>query len=61
MKSIERYYSGMEIFQQLNKAGMTIIQVTHSEENAQYGKCIVRLVDGAVVSDKAVIMEVTDQ
>ncbi len=41
----------MEIFTRLNKEGMTIIQVTHSEKNAQYGDRIIRLVDGAVVSD----------
>ncbi len=41
----------MEIFKKLNKEGMTIIQVTHSERNAQYGDRIVRLVDGAVMSD----------
>jgi putative ABC transport system ATP-binding protein len=41
----------MEIFKKLNKEGMTIIQVTHSERNAQYGHRIVRLVDGALMSD----------
>jgi len=42
----------MDIFQKLNQQGMSIIQVTHSEENAGYGKRIVRLVDGAVLSDE---------
>ena len=41
----------MDIFKALNKEGMTILQVTHSETNAQYGSRIVRLVDGQVVSD----------
>lgn len=41
----------MDIFKKLNKEGMTIVQVTHSERNAQYGDRIVRLVDGAVMSD----------
>jgi ABC-type lipoprotein export system ATPase subunit len=41
----------MDIFKKLNKEGMTIIQVTHSERNAQYGDRIVRLVDGALMSD----------
>lgn len=41
----------MQIFQKLNKEGMTILQVTHSEKCAAYGKRIIRLVDGAVVSD----------
>ncbi|MCU0356422.1 MAG: ABC transporter ATP-binding protein [Cyclobacteriaceae bacterium] len=44
----------MDIFQQLNEEGMTIIQVTHSEENARRGKRIVRVVDGALVSDEVV-------
>jgi putative ABC transport system ATP-binding protein len=45
----------MDIFQKLNDEGMTIIQVTHSEENARRGKRIVRVVDGAIVSDEAVV------
>ncbi len=44
----------MEIFKKLNEEGITIIQVTHSEENARYGKRIIRLGDGAVVSDEIV-------
>lgn len=44
----------MEIFKKLNDEGMTIIQVTHSEKNAQYGSRIIRLVDGVLESDNAV-------
>jgi ABC-type lipoprotein export system ATPase subunit len=36
----------MRLFKKLNDAGTTIIQVTHSEENASYGDRIVRLADG---------------
>ncbi len=36
----------MELFRELNRAGTTIIQVTHSEENAAYGNRVVRLHDG---------------
>lgn len=36
----------MELFRQLNEAGTTVIQVTHSEENAAYGGRVVRLKDG---------------
>ena len=36
----------MRLFRQLNDAGMTILQVTHSEENAKQGQRIVRLRDG---------------
>ena len=36
----------MRLFKRLNEEGTTIIQVTHSEENATYGNRIVRLRDG---------------
>lgn len=41
----------MDIFTRLNKDGMTIVQVTHSETNAAYGNRIIKLVDGSLVSD----------
>jgi ABC-type lipoprotein export system ATPase subunit len=41
----------MHLLKKLNGEGMTIIQVTHSERNAQHGDRILRLVDGAIVSD----------
>ncbi len=36
----------MELFKKINAAGTTIVQVTHSEENAAYGHRIIRLRDG---------------
>ncbi|HUG97672.1 MAG TPA: ABC transporter ATP-binding protein [Gammaproteobacteria bacterium] len=36
----------MQTLKQLNDAGTTIVQVTHSEENAAYGDRIIRLRDG---------------
>lgn len=37
----------MQLFQKLNKEdGVTIIQVTHSEKNAEYGSRIINLLDG---------------
>lgn len=42
----------MELFQKLNKEGMTIVQVTHSKDNAAYGSRTIQLVDGAVDSDE---------
>lgn len=36
----------MDLFKQLHSEGITIIQVTHSDKNAQYGTRIVRLEDG---------------
>ena len=41
----------MRLFKTLNEAGTTIVQVTHSEENATYGNRIVRLRDGWIVDD----------
>ncbi len=41
----------MELFKRLNEEGTTIVQVTHSEVNAEYGNRIVRLEDGWVVKD----------
>jgi ABC-type lipoprotein export system ATPase subunit len=41
----------MELFKRLNAQGTTIVQVTHSEENARYGHRIVRLRDGWIVND----------
>src|ERR1700676_533238 len=36
----------MELFKQLNDEGTTIVQVTHSEENARYGTRVIELRDG---------------
>ena len=41
----------MELFRKLNNDGMTIIQVTHSEKNASYGKRIIQLRDGWIVKE----------
>ena len=38
----------MELFKQLNDQGTTIVQVTHSEANATYGRRIIRLRDGFI-------------
>jgi len=40
----------MELFRRLNQAGTTIIQVTHSERNAEYGHRTIQLLDGRVVT-----------
>jgi ABC-type antimicrobial peptide transport system, ATPase component len=39
----------MELFKKLNKAGTTIVQVTHSEANAAYGNRVINLKDGWIV------------
>ena len=38
----------MELFKELNKEGVTIIQVTHSEKNAAYAGRTIHLLDGRV-------------
>lgn len=44
----------MELFVDLNqKNSITIVQVTHEEEIAEYGSRIIRLVDGEIVSDES--------
>jgi ABC-type lipoprotein export system ATPase subunit len=42
----------MELFRTLNEQGTTIIQVTHSETNAEYGHRIIELLDGWIASEK---------
>jgi putative ABC transport system ATP-binding protein len=39
----------MELFKRLNEEGTTIIQVTHSEKNAEFGNRVINLLDGWVV------------
>jgi len=41
----------MDMFKRLNDEGTTIIQVTHSETNAEYGNRIVRLEDGWIAGN----------
>jgi putative ABC transport system ATP-binding protein len=38
----------MELFSKLNKEGVTIVQVTHSEKNATYGSRVINLLDGSI-------------
>jgi len=41
----------MEMFKELNQAGTTIIQVTHSEVNAAYGRRTIHLFDGWIQTE----------
>ncbi len=41
----------MELFTRLNREGVTIVQVTHSETNAAYGRRILRMADGWIVGE----------
>jgi putative ABC transport system ATP-binding protein len=40
----------MQLFQKLNAEGTTIVQVTHSETNVGYGRCVIRMRDGWIVN-----------
>jgi ABC-type lipoprotein export system ATPase subunit len=48
----------MQLFKQLNEEGVTIIQVTHSDKNAEYGSRIVNLLDGRIVGEQEGILKV---
>src|SRR5207249_7705967 len=50
----------MELFRELNREGTTIVQVTHSEENARYGSRILELHDGWLTRDTANETPVTE-
>ena len=43
----------MEVFRKLNESGTTIIQVTHSESNASYGKRVIQIADGWIEKNAA--------
>lgn len=43
----------MAMLRELNKAGTTVIMVTHSEKEGSYADRIVRLLDGQIIVDKA--------
>lgn len=42
----------MELFKTLNKEGVTILQVTHSEKNAAYASRIIHLLDGRIEKEE---------
>ena len=41
----------MELFEELNREGITIVLVTHEADIAQHAQRLVRFVDGHIVSD----------
>ena len=41
----------MELFRRLNEAGTIIVQVTHSQANAAYGRRVINLKDGWIVDE----------
>ena len=50
----------MELFCELNRAGTTIVQVTHSEVNARYGRRIIELRDGWMTRDEMLEPKATE-
>ena len=50
----------MELFTRLNREGTTIIQVTHSEDNASFGDRVIQLKDGWLVSSTSAVAAATD-
>ena len=44
----------MEILEDLNQAGNTIILVTHETHTAEYAKRIIRIKDGEIFDDSVV-------
>lgn len=47
----------MNLFRALNTAGLTLIMVTHSLENAQHADRIIQIRDGMIVGDSRTLME----
>ena len=45
----------MRVFQELNRAGMTILLITHEQDIAQFAKRVIVLRDGLVVDDRPVV------
>jgi ABC-type lipoprotein export system ATPase subunit len=45
----------MDLFKKLNSAGTTIIQVTHSEENAKAGNRVIELHDGWITGSEGAV------
>ena len=41
----------MELFRRLNEGGTTIVQVTHSQANAAYGRRVINLKDGWIIDE----------
>jgi len=47
----------MDLFTRLNQEGTTIIQVTHSEKNASYGRRTIHMIDGWIDKEEGAIEE----
>jgi putative ABC transport system ATP-binding protein len=45
----------MEVFKELHQEGTTIVQATHSADNAAYGSRLIEIVDGKIHTDSAIV------
>lgn len=45
-------YEIMNLFQELNKTGVTVVIVTHEQNIAKYAERIIKITDGKIVSDE---------
>ncbi|WP_449356254.1 ABC transporter ATP-binding protein, partial [Alishewanella longhuensis] len=43
----------MQMLRQLNQDGTTVVMVTHSEHEARYASRIVRMLDGQIITERA--------
>ena len=50
----------MELLQQLNQEGSTIIMVTHAPEHVKYGTRVIELLDGKIINDENVKQTLTE-
>jgi len=51
----------MELLQQLNQEGSTIVMVTHAAEHVDYGTRVIELLDGNICTDRKVIPQLITQ
>ena len=43
----------MQMLRQLNREGTTVVMVTHSEHESRYASRIVRMLDGQIITERA--------
>jgi putative ABC transport system ATP-binding protein len=41
----------MNLLMELNREGMTVVMVIHSEENARMAGCLIRMIDGNILTE----------
>jgi putative ABC transport system ATP-binding protein len=48
----------MELLQQLNQEGSTIVMVTHAPEHVNYGTRVIELLDGNICKDNQISSQI---